>query len=83
MISQMLGFKFAGNVVVNLLGVWRDASGGRGAFPIGGLCSYLSPPETLGSVLTDLIHAILYTTFILRTWLLQLLGYRVRFNLEI
>ena len=44
MISQMLGFKFAGNVVVNLLGVWRDASGGRGAFPIGGLCYYLSPP---------------------------------------
>ena len=44
MISQMLGFKFAGNVVVNLLGVWRDASDGRRAFPIGGLCYYLSPP---------------------------------------
>ena len=65
MISQMLGFKFAGNVVVNLLGVWRDARGGRGAFPIGGLCYYLPPPETLGSVLTDLIHAILYTIFVL------------------
>merc|ERR1712115_527800 len=54
MISQMLSVKFAGNFFVNLLGVWHD--GGGRAYPIGGLCYYLSPPDTLASVLTDPIH---------------------------
>merc|ERR1719460_3008837 len=75
MISQMLSVKFAGNFFVNLLGVWSDAGGGR-AFPVGGLCYYLSPPETLGSMFTDPIHAILYIAFMLgscaffsKTWI--------------
>merc|ERR1712032_531977 len=72
MISQMLSVKFAGNFFVNLLGVWSDAGGGR-AFPVGGLCYYLSPPETLASMFTDPIH---YITFMLgscaffsKTWI--------------
>ena len=36
MISQMLSVKFASKFIVNLLGVWNDAGGGR-AYPIGGL----------------------------------------------
>jgi len=75
MISQMLSVKFAGNFFVNLLGVWSDAGGGR-AYPIGGLCYYLSPPETLAAMFTDPIHAILYITFMLgscaffsKTWI--------------
>ena len=75
MISQMLSVKFAGNFFVNLLGVWNDAGGGR-AYPIGGLCYYFSPPETLSSILTDPIHAILYISFMLgscaffsKTWI--------------
>merc|ERR1719334_3100606 len=74
MISQMLSVKFAGNFFVNLLGVWHD--GGGRAYPIGGLCYYLSPPDTLASVLTDPIHACLYITFMLgscaffsKTWI--------------
>ena len=70
----MLSVKFAGNFFVNLLGVWHD--GGGRAYPIGGLCYYLSPPDTLASVLTDPIHAILYITFMLgscaffsKTWI--------------
>merc|ERR1712147_151376 len=73
-ISQMLSVKFAGNFFVNLLGVWHD--GGGRAYPVGGLCYYLSPPDTLASVLTDPIHAILYITFMLgscaffsKTWI--------------
>ena len=57
------------------LGVWNDAGAGR-AYPIGGLCYYLSPPETLGSILTDPIHAVLYISFMLgscaffsKTWI--------------
>ena len=70
----MLSVKFAGNFFVNLLGTWHD--GGGRAYPIGGLCYYLSPPDTLASVLTDPIHAILYITFMLgscaffsKTWI--------------
>ena len=75
MISQMLSVKFAGNFFVNLLGVWNDAGGGR-AYPVGGLCYFLSPPETLSAMVTDPIHAILYITFMLgscaffsKTWI--------------
>merc|ERR1712157_563509 len=74
-ISQMLSVKFAGNFFVNLLGVWSDAGGGR-AYPIAGLCYYLSPPESAGAILTDPIHALLYIIFMLgscaffsKTWI--------------
>merc|ERR1712121_203251 len=74
-ISQMLSLRFEGNFFINLLGVWSDAGGGR-AFPVGGLCYYLSPPETLSAILTDPIHAILYIVFMLgscaffsKTWI--------------
>ena len=71
----MLSVKFAGNFFVNLLGVWSDAGGGR-AYPIAGLCYYLSPPESAGHILEDPIHAILYIIFMLgscaffsKTWI--------------
>jgi len=74
-ISQMLSVKFAGNFFVNLLGVWSDAGGGR-AYPIAGLCYYLSPPESAGHILEDPIHAMLYIVFMLgscaffsKTWI--------------
>jgi len=74
-ISQMLSVKFAGNFFVNLLGVWSDAGGGR-AYPVGGLCYYLSPPETASHILDDPIHAVLYIAFMLgscaffsKTWI--------------
>ena len=77
-ISQMLAVKFSGNFLVNLLGEWGDV-GGAGparAYPIGGLCYYLSPPENLEHVVTDPIHAFLYIVFMLgscaffsKTWI--------------
>ena len=74
-ISQMMSVKFAGNFFVNLLGVWSDAGGGR-AYPIGGLCYYLSPPETFAHILEDPLHAMLYIFFMLgscaffsKTWI--------------
>lgn len=56
----------------------QDVSGGGPArsYPIGGLCYYLSPPETLAHVAEDPIHAILYIIFMLgscaffsKTWI--------------
>lgn len=74
-ISQMLSVKFAGNFFVNLLGVWSDAGGGR-AYPVAGLCYYLSPPETAGHIFEDPLHAMMYIVFMLgscaffsKTWI--------------
>merc|ERR1712055_1252904 len=60
---------------VNLLGVWSDAGGDR-AYPIGGLCYYLSPPETAAHMLSNPFHAVLYIVFMLgscaffsKTWI--------------
>lgn len=75
-ISQMLAVKFSGNILVNILGVWSDSAGAARAYPVGGLCYYLSPPETLGHVVEDPVHAVLYIVFMLgscaffsKTWI--------------
>jgi protein transport protein SEC61 subunit alpha len=77
-ISQMLAVKFQGNFLINMLGVWADVGGGGPArsYPIGGLCYYLSPPESVGHILEDPIHALLYIFFMLgscaffsKTWI--------------
>ncbi|KAK4876318.1 hypothetical protein RN001_012740 [Aquatica leii] len=77
-ISQMLAVKFHGNFLVNLLGVWADVGGGGPArsYPIGGLCYYLSPPESVGHILEDPVHAVMYIFFMLgscaffsKTWI--------------
>lgn len=77
-ISQMLAVKFQGNIIVNLLGVWSDVGGGGPArsYPVGGLCYYLSPPESVGHIVQDPVHAVLYILFMLgscaffsKTWI--------------
>jgi len=75
-ISQMLSTKFAGNFFVNLLGVWNEAGGQSRSYPIGGLCYYLSPPESISSIGEDPIHAFMYIFFMLgscaffsKTWI--------------
>ncbi|KPP73478.1 protein transport protein Sec61 subunit alpha-like 1-like, partial [Scleropages formosus] len=77
-ISQMLSTRFSGNFLVNLLGTWSDTSAGgpARAYPVGGLCYYLSPPESFGSVLDDPVHAVIYIVFMLgscaffsKTWI--------------
>jgi len=75
-ISQMLSAKFAGNFFVNLLGIWSDGSGGGRSYPIGGICYFMSPPETLSHFADDPLHAIVYIIFMLgscaffsKTWI--------------
>ncbi|KRZ23317.1 Protein transport protein Sec61 subunit alpha isoform 2, partial [Trichinella pseudospiralis] len=76
MISQMLASKFSGNFFINWIGRWSDASSGYRSYPIGGLCYYLSPPESLSHILEDPIHCIVYIIFMLgscaffsKTWI--------------
>lgn len=33
--------------------------------PIGGLAYYISPPQSLTSIMQDPIHAVIYTTFVI------------------
>lgn len=77
-ISQMLSARFSGNLLVSLLGTWSDTSAGgpARAYPVGGLCYYLSPPESFSSVLEDPVHAVVYIVFMLgscaffsKTWI--------------
>jgi len=77
-ISQMLASRFGGNFFVNLLGVWQEMGTGGPArsYPVGGLCYYLSPPESFGAMVSDPIHAVLYIAFMLgscaffsKTWI--------------
>ena len=77
-LPQMLYSRFGGNLLVDLLGVWESVGGGGPArsFPSGGLCYYLSPPESVGRVIVDPVHAVLYISFMLgscaffsKTWI--------------
>lgn len=67
-ISQMLSVKFGGHFFVRLLGTWEEAGGGPArSYPTGGMCYYMSPPETLSHVIEDPIHAVIYIVFMLGT----------------
>jgi protein transport protein SEC61 subunit alpha len=91
-ISQMLAAKFGGNILVNILGQWSDSSGTYRSYPTGlpihtfssfliplfagGICYYLSPPESIGHIFEDPIHCIIYIVFMLgscaffsKTWI--------------
>lgn len=75
----MLAVKFQGNFFVGLLGVWADTGSGgpgRASYPVGGLCYYMSPPESFGHILEDPFHAVIYIAFMLgscaffsKTWI--------------
>ena len=78
MISQMLASRFAGNFFVGILGVWETVGGGGPArsYPSGGICYYLSPPESLHRLIDDPVHTIVYIAFMLgscaffsKTWI--------------
>jgi len=76
-LSQLLFRRFPTNLLVNLLGRWKEFDGGQGqSFPIGGLVYYLSPPTSLSDIATDPLHAVVYIIFILsvcaffsKTWI--------------
>jgi protein transport protein SEC61 subunit alpha len=75
--SQLLYKRFSTNILVQLLGRWKEIDGKAGQFmPIGGLAYYVSPPTSLAEVVYDPLHAIFYISFILiscalfsKTWI--------------
>jgi protein transport protein SEC61 subunit alpha len=77
-LSQLLWRRFPTNLLINMIGKWREVEGGMGtqAYPVGGLVYYLSPPTSLAEIAQDPVHAVIYIAFILtacalfsKTWI--------------
>lgn len=73
-LSQLLYRRFKGNLLVQILGQWQEV--GNQSIPIGGLAYYISPPSSITDLVTDPIHAFIYTVFVLlacavfsKTWI--------------
>jgi protein transport protein SEC61 subunit alpha len=76
-LSQLLYNRYSGNILVRLLGVWKELKENPGnSVPVSGLAYYISPPHTLAEIATDPVHAVIYFLFILascalfsKTWI--------------
>lgn len=64
-ISQMVWNSMPNSLLSMFLGRWSDSGDASRSYPIGGLCYYMSPPETFAQITQDPLHAILYLTFML------------------
>jgi protein transport protein SEC61 subunit alpha len=67
LISQILYKRFAGNVVISLLGRWEQTEYSQQAIPVGGLVYYISPPNGVNELLGDPFHSLCYIAFVLFT----------------
>jgi protein transport protein SEC61 subunit alpha len=76
-LSQLLYNRYGGNILVRLLGVWKELKENPGnSVPVSGLAYYISPPQTLSDIARDPIHTVFYLMFILascalfsKTWI--------------
>jgi protein transport protein SEC61 subunit alpha len=76
-LSQMLYNRYSSNLMVRLLGVWKEMKENPGqSVPVSGLAYYISPPKTVAELVRDPIHSVLYLVFILvscalfsKTWI--------------
>lgn len=65
--SQMLYRKFRGNWFVGLLGTWQDVgeNGMNNSIPVSGLAYWISPPRDLMAFITEPLHSLVYTVFVM------------------
>jgi len=76
-LSQLLYNRYSSNILVRLLGVWKELKDNPGnSVPVSGLAYYISPPTTISEIVSDPIHFIVYLIFILtacalfsKTWI--------------
>lgn len=76
-LSQLLYNRYSGNILVRLLGVWKELKENPGtSVPVSGLAYYISPPMTFLEIWKDPFHAVFYLVFILascalfsKTWI--------------
>jgi len=63
MVSSLIYSRLGSNMVTKFLGRWMNVNGR--SIPVGGLCYYLSAPQSIVEVLRDPIHFIFYVFFML------------------
>lgn len=61
--SQILYRRFKGNWLVGLLGTWQDVNGG--SIPVSGVAYWISPPRDLLQFITEPLHSLVYTVFVM------------------
>lgn len=61
--SQVLYRRFKGNFIIGLLGTWQDVNGG--SIPVSGLAYWISPPRDLMQFITEPLHSLIYTVFVM------------------
>mmetsp|Transcript_45745 Transcript_45745/g.115135 ORF Transcript_45745/g.115135 Transcript_45745/m.115135 type:complete len:480 (-) Transcript_45745:73-1512(-) len=68
-LSQILYKKFPTNLVIGLLGQWREHTmyGGGHYYPVGGVCYWISQPHGLTEMMSDPLHTLTYLVFVLST----------------
>jgi len=65
-LSQILYKYFGGNILVRMIGNWKEVDPSRGhMIPIGGIAYYISPPHSLTEMISDPFHTIFYIIFVL------------------
>ncbi|KAI6193480.1 Plug-translocon domain-containing protein [Aphelenchoides besseyi] len=65
LISQLLSTNYRGFILVDLFGTWSDSAYGYRSYPTGGLCYYLTAPDSLTNAYTDPLRSIVYIIFML------------------
>jgi protein transport protein SEC61 subunit alpha len=76
-LSQLLYNRYGGNILVRILGVWKELKESPGnSVPVSGIAYYISPPQSLAEIGRDPIHSVIYFMFILascalfsKTWI--------------
>lgn len=72
----MLYRNFRGSFITSIFGQWQEAGFQGQIVPVGGLIYYITSPKTLYEAITNPIHMIIYTLFVVgscalfsRTWI--------------
>lgn len=75
-VSRLLYKRFPNFFLIRLLGKYKESSIGGQSYPVSGLIYYISPPNSVMSMINDPLHALTYVLFILvscaifsRTWI--------------
>lgn len=63
--SQLLHGRFPRNLLVRMIGVWKESPHTGQSIPVSGLAYYLSPPSSLAHIVEDPLHGIFYLAFVL------------------
>ncbi|KAJ8549441.1 hypothetical protein K7X08_033148 [Anisodus acutangulus] len=75
-ISQLLYRRYGGNIIVNMIGTWKESEYSGQSVPVAGLAYLVTAPSSLAEMVSHPFHALFYTVFMLsacalfsKTWI--------------